>query len=379
MKTLPQIDQFFEKWILSGNYWQRKLFFLLVIVIPSINFCLNLGYYVPFMKTFWKHAAFDHKEGFAGINGICCFFWDWLSYQTNDLLMLAVRVYDFDRPYNMRFRLWAPLLMKTLGFKYAYQMYLLQVGMGFVYVALLIGTVKQIVKDRLSVVYFCLGFCGLYAGMAYYADMRGYHDAWGFFFLLAALYFRNPVWVALAVFLGCWVDERVVFNMCFVFFFHAYYTDAPAKKILQIPFTKATFAIINGIILYLIIRFSLQFAYDIPTPTGQPTLFHHVRFGLKDIGLRMWGGMEGFWLLILLMITGFIVQKEKLKLLLMGSSALLCCFVVFMQADYVRTFSFSFPLFFVALSTLKNEFSTSQLRYLLLGIATLTLIYPMYF
>ena len=93
----------------------------------------------------------------------------------------------------------------------------------------------------------------------------------------------------------------------------------------------------------------------------------------------MWGGMEGFWLLILLMITGFVVQKEKLKLLLMGSSALLCCFVVFMQADYVRTFSFSFPLFFVALSTLKNEFSTSQLRYLLLGIATLTLIYPMYF
>ena len=361
-----------ERTILAGSSWKTKALLFIIPLSILLNIGLDLKHWV-FVKNF-----IDLVNGHPNPS-LCCYFWSDIDYQTTDLFMKKLQVWDTVHQANMRLRLLLPLLWMV--FHSALAIYLLQVLFGIVQLYMVLGIIYTLTQDRLQAFYFTWGFSGLYAGAAYYLDFYGYGDALGYAFMTAALFFRRPVWIGLAIFLAAWVDERSLFNASFIIIYHwlaPYRVDDRALMIRTWfnPTVQAVAAVAGGAV-YMAVRYYLIYKYQLKSSIGGPTLFFHVRDAVKNAGQRIWSGFESFWLLITGGLGSMLYRREFGPFIVISILLALTTFTVLMAGDFTRTVSYGFPVIFITFSLLRREFEPSQLRLILLSVTILaSLFFP---
>lgn len=370
MLLTETVSAYLERTILAGSSWKLKALLFIIPLSILLNLGLDLRHWV-FVKNF-----IDLVNGHPNPS-LCCYFWSDVAYQTTDLFMKKLQVWDTVHQANMRLRLLLPLLWMV--FHSALPIYLLQVALGIVQLYMVLGIIHAITQDRVQALYFTWGFSGLYAGAAYYLDFYGYGDALGYAFMTSAIFFRRPVLIGLAIFLAGWVDERSLFNAAFIIIYHwlAPYQSGDrtlTRHALVRPTAQALAAVAGGVV-YMAVRLYLIHHYQVKSSIGGPTLFFHVREAAKSIGQRVWSGFESFWLLIVGGLGSMLFRNEYIPFAVISVLLATTTFTVLLAGDFTRTITYGFPIIFVAFSLLRREFESSQMRLILLSISILASIF----
>ena len=361
---------YLERTILAGSSWRIKALLFIIPLSVLLNIGLDLKHWV-FIKNF-----IDLVNGHPNPS-LCCYFWSDVAYQTTDLFMKKLQVWDTVHQANMRLRLLLPLLWMV--FHSALPIYLVQVGLGIAQMYMVLSIIYAVTQDRLQAFYFTWGFSGLYAGAAYYLDLYAYGDALGYAFMISALFFRRPLLIGLAIFLAGWVDERSLFNAAFIIIYHwlAPYQSG-GRTLTMRPLSRPTaqaLAVVAGGVVYMAVRFYLAYHYQIKQSIGGPTLFFHVRDAAKNIGQRLWSGFESFWLLIVGGLGSMLYRNEYIPFVVISVLLAITTFTVLMAGDFTRTVSYGFPVIFIAFALLRREFEPSQMRLILLSISLLASVF----
>ncbi|WP_234736823.1 hypothetical protein [Tellurirhabdus bombi] len=369
MYFINRLNQYWEKTILSGPYWLLKA--VAVIVLVSIFFSLGQD----LRRVAYLKNLFDLIAGHPNPQ-LCCYYWSDIAYQVTDMLMQKLTGWDTVHQANMRFRPVLPILWAT--FKSIPVVYGLQVALGIAQIYMVCQIVYELVEDRVQAFYFTLGFGGIYTGVAFFLDFYGFGDALAYAFMTAALYFHRPLLIFLALFLACWVDERALVNAAFIVLYHWLAPYKNKEKPLVFHFRQITpqaIAVLVGGAAYLAIRIYLTSRYQLKTPFGGPSLFFHVKEGIKTFGIRFWSGFESFWLLVFAMLGLLYYRRNYLLLSLVGAFVMLTTFTILMQGDFTRTQAYGFPIFFIAIAVLKQELEPSELRVSLLTVALIASVF----
>ena len=359
-----------------GRYWKAKTAGILTVICLITNIGLYLDKY-PLFRSFYLVMTGRPDPYNAAI------YWDAVRYQSADWLMEKLVVYPHYHVASMRFRLFLPVLYKlTHSFLF---MYIIQVAVGMVVIYMATEVAYRTLKNRKLAFVFALGFVGIYAGAGFLLDMAAFGDSFAYAFMMGAIYFRKPLPIFLCVFLACWTDERAIFNMSLVILYHllAPYREGQLTRTASVSDlwpTKQMTAILVAVVVHVAMRLWLMQHYHLTTPTGGNHVFFHVRTAMKTVGFRFWGGFEGFWLLLAAMLLVFWQRRRFWFVQLIALLTVITAFTCLLQADYVRTAAYGFPLLFVALIFTKEEVSQRDLFWILCGVALLsTFIYPEYY
>ena len=370
MLTDNFLTQYLEKTVLKGPNWTFKA----LGVITFFAVCINFG----FDLHRWAHVKnfVVIIRGGQGNPQLCCYYWSDIAYQTTDILMQRLQVWDTVHQANMRFRPVLPVLW--LVFHSVFAIYVLQVILGIGQLYMVVRTVYAITQDRLQAFYFTVGFAGLYAGAAFYLDFYGFGDAFAYIFMTAAIYFRKPLLIFLSVFLAILVDERALLNASFVILFHLvianqYDWKTLTIKLLRLP-AQAWAVVLSGVI-YMVIRLYLTINFQLKTPFGGPSLFFYVREASKTFGIRLWSGFESFWILIVIMLFLLYYERKYTLFSLILFFTFITTITTLMQPDYTIKDAYVFAVFFIAMVIVKQVFSQEGLRNALLFISLISAIF----
>lgn len=88
MLIINAVDQYLERTILKGNSWIAKA----LIVIVFLAICINFGFDLK-RWAYIKNFAVLSSGGTANPQ-LCCYYWSDIAYQTTDLLMQRLQVWD---------------------------------------------------------------------------------------------------------------------------------------------------------------------------------------------------------------------------------------------------------------------------------------------
>lgn len=229
--------------------------------------------------------------------------------------------------------------------------------------------------------------------------------------MTSAVFFRKPSLICLSILLASFVDERALLNSSFIILFHwivsaekglpfissqdliRTYPSTPfllqewsrwirrdRLKFVQFRVPPQVRAVLFGGLVYIIIRLYLTTHYNLKTPVGGPSPFFYVREASKSFGIRLWTGFESFWILILIMLFQLYYQRSFVLLTVISFLSCLTTFTFLLQGDHTRTAAYGFPLFFVAILLVKQEFSQAELRATLMIISLIAaFFFPVFY
>lgn len=369
------LAQYVEKTVLKGRYWEFKALIIIVVCAISVNFGFDLKRwaYIKNFITLLDGQPLNPK--------LCCYYWSDIAYQTTDLLMQRLQVWDTVHQANMRFRVFLPVLWML--FHSAVSIYLLQIALGLGQLYMTLRIVYSITQDRVLAFYFTFGLAGLFSGAAFYLDLYGFGDAFAYIFMTSSLYFRKPFLIFVSVFLAALVDERALLNTSFIILFcwlSTNHFDSKKLSFKTFVLNSSVLSILTGSFTYIAIRMYLTAHFQLKTPYGGPSPFFYVQEALKFFGIRLWTGFESFWILIVMMIAVLYYRRIYHLLGLITVLLGITIFTFLLQGDHTRTAAYAFPLLFVALAIIRSEFNQEELRSTLLIISLIaTIFFPIYY
>lgn len=270
-----------------------------------------------------------------------------------------------------QFRLVVPLIAKIFHLSIV-GILILQAILGIVALFMVVKIFSAILRDNTSALIFTLSFAFIWAGKSAFIEYRGLLDGYAFFFLIAAIYFRNPLVIFLAISLASWADERGLIASSLVVLYWMWNDEKPLRWI-----NKRTIAIILSWLCYFIIRYFLSKKYGLTTESDGANL-SVFKNQIENFTISVWSGLEGFWALILLSLCVLIKKRETLFLSAVSFAILIIIAVAMSVFDITRSMAYLFPVMFISVSTLRNHLTIEQLRKLSLIILALCFIYPTY-
>jgi hypothetical protein len=144
-----------------------------------------------------------------------------------------------------------------------------------------------------------------------------------------------------------------------------------------LQFSPPLLAILSSIAVYLLGRFCLGYFLGLHTPLGNAG-FEAFLENIKLTGLGVWTGLEGFWLLILVMFVVLYYTKEYLLLILVLSATIFISLIAVMVYDITRSIGYLYLLIPIACLILQTRISKKELYYVLLASIVISFIFPMY-
>ena len=250
--------------------------------------------------------------------------------------------------------------------------------MGILFLYILLSTLEKILSQRIIIFYFFLAFMNVYAGLCFFLNCFGHGDGYTYFFILCSLILRNPFLLTLSLQLSFWCDERSVISVLGVVFFQYFYYQLKSKPVIYL----SSIVFVN-LLIYVGLRLSLTNTFHLQSTDVEGASIGRFTEMAKYISSwwenRLYVGLEGF--IVLIMVTFIIQRREKQYLFLLLSCLywLPILLITLLVADTVRTISFSFPFFLIALCYLKDRVIISQLKILCLIIAIINIIIPIIF
>jgi hypothetical protein len=218
--------------------------------------------------------------------------------------------------------------------------------------------------NRILVLLFVVGFGNLYAGGgSFILDIVPYGDFFAFFFLLISIYSRN----LLAIFICCqcafWVDERALINAVYVIL---WWTIMPfSNKDFTIKFSFQALTVFLSGVVYVGMRQYLIASHHLDDTVYMEEFIGTFYENLKMLSLRVWGGFDGFWLLVILGLVILFREKQYKFLLALSGSF-----------DANRGISYGFIVLLFSLIICKKYLSEKELKYVLLVCFLVSILSP---
>lgn len=229
---------------------------------------------------------------------------------------LKQQEYDPKSHFSKRtFRLFMPVLARLFGINEPCLLFV-QYAFGILFFFVLAKLSFLYTEDKAITFLFVVGFCGIYVGKSFFLDYWAFFDGTAFFFLLLALYFKNPVLLFLCLFAAYWTDERAIVASWGVFVFHL--SVSPLLETQEKPFSIVnvqTLSWISSLFLYSVLRLFLAYSFCLKIGIDGIGLIWAVQHYYKFIPLALFMFLESYWVWIALGICYLVSQRNR-KLLL---------------------------------------------------------------
>ena len=252
-------------------------------VVKKKNWILIVSLLLPFSVYFFSFPSFERlPTEFASL-------WENNMRQVEHPLT-PYEYHPESHESKMAFRLFIPIVAHILNFGMP-GILILQGIFGiflFYYTTLLI---KKITNDDVIAFLVTLSLSFTLAGRASFTEVRGLYDGVALFFLVFAMYHKNPFAIFSGVFLCAWVDERGLIASILVFLYWLVILTEKKEKII------ICLSIVVAWIFYLILRLFLNRQFGLSTASGAIgiKIFVHQ---LNNLPLAVWAALEGNWLLV---------------------------------------------------------------------------------
>ena len=362
------LESFLEKLILNHKYWKIRILLFSCVFSFTWLFVFNRGYIYENFRSFYADVILHNPQPF--------FFWNSIIAQGE--APLAAHSYESgSHEANRIFRLTIPLIahyfhLNSLG------LYLLQIVLGLGFLFILLNILARILDDKLLTFYLFFAFVNVYVGSCFFFNCFGHGDGYTFFFMICALIVRTPLLISLFCQLAFWGDERSVVMAVGLWLFHHFYEQLNKKDSIKVLLLVA-----GNVLVYLGVRVYLSRTYHLASEDVENFSFDRYIYFIKYTSL--WYGkrssvsVEGFALIIMMVFIILHRDKQYLKLLLALGSWLPIVAISFLVGDTVRTLSFTFVFWLIALIIIKERVNPVQLKALILVVAFINLLIPVSF
>ncbi|HXB95989.1 MAG TPA: hypothetical protein VNU70_12555 [Puia sp.] len=290
--------------------------------------------------------------------------WQVTMLKANDLTNSLTRISPDNFLSKKVFRLTVPVFIRLLHLNRT-EVLAIQAVLGFLLIFFAYKLAFRILQDSPSATMVAAGIVFIYAGKACFIDIATHFDGWAYFFLLMALYPRNPFLIFIFATLAAWVDERGALALMFPILFHqmeaAKAEDFSWRRLIR-PTTRGV-AVAAAVAAYLALRLYLTHAFNMHTPSNGADLS-----ALKENALHttLWFGtftfLEGFWLLVPIVILLSIQKKQVAVATLLIGFICIYCMATFFVFDLTRSGSYLFSAIFVLLIYLRESADPSFIR-----------------
>ena len=303
--------------------------------------------------------------------------WETVTLKANDLTNSLTHVDPTSWLSKKVFRLTVPFIMKLTHLP-PFGIVLLQYCIGFLIYFFSFKLSKHILKDAVSATLVTAGIAFLYIGRVAFIDVYfTWFDAFAYFFLLLALYSNKSYAIFAFSLLAAWTDERAFIALSAVFIFHLLQGKLDEKLRFKHLFqlNKGSLATLAAIAVYLAMRLTMTYAFDMHTPRTGANLAVLGRT-LPYMPVGIWTFFEGFWLIIVAALLHSFMQKNYLAWLVMLAPLVVLTVVSGCVTDTTRSGSYLFPMLFVFLYYMKAVAATTDYRKLFLACFLITLLFP---
>nr|WP_295926053.1 hypothetical protein [uncultured Dyadobacter sp.] len=359
----------FLLWIeaqLSGKNWLWKLTF----------FAVALSLFLAFPPY---SLLADHLKN----NGVSLDAWVFIKNQAEDLLHPRDMDYDVRRE-NMIFRWTLPLLSFLTGHN-VLLILIIQAVLGVLFLYKIGAYIFSISGDKVTTALFVTGIANIFVSVWAFADVHGYGDEFAFFFLLLALFSKNPLVIFLSLQIAFFTDERAVVAGGYLLLWwmgtKAYErNDFSLPALLRTLFTNESLVVWIAWAIYFGIREYVQvtyFPHHSYSTIGTPVLFANAH--RNGLGSSLWSALEGTWLiLIAAALVLSMTRKYWLMLALTVGFVVLVATGVYVH-DIDRALSYGFPFILLAAFILFQTASLSSIRLIFFFTMIICVSHPQVF
>jgi len=348
--ALSQLERF-----VKGRWWMARATVLLVL--------LSLFLHYPS-----RHHLNDHLSGITEET-------NWTNLiQQRDAPFTPVAHAPGSHWEKTAFRLTVPLVARALDLG-PLGIYRLQVLLGILLIALVLGLAQQITRHRVHALLFTAGLVFTFAGSAAFFDTWGHRDPYAFFLLVLALAVRSPWVVGPAVLLAAFTDERALVASLGVLLFHTLRPDPPQGQPRQ-RVGPVLLAVAGAWLIYAALRAWLSARFGLRTPmdeVGLVTLLQQ----LDAVVWGLWSGLEAAWVLLVAFLAVLLLERRWGTLLAFALALLLVMAVAAGVRDVTRSMAYGFVLLFPALVWLVDRLPKERLTALLFMACLVSLLHPM--
>ncbi|GAB2795102.1 hypothetical protein GCM10027275_45250 [Rhabdobacter roseus] len=308
--------------------------------------------------------------------------WTFIKMQSQDLLHPGDLGYYIRRE-NMVMRWMLPLMSFLTGHNLVLIL-IIQALLGCLFLYLCSREVFRQTHDKVLTAFFALGLSNLFVFSWFFVDTAGYGDSFAYFFLLLALFVRNPVLLFICLQCAFFTDERAIIAGGYVILW--WITRRLVEQGESFSFSsvvKSTLALPTWIVLlawgvYLVFRryiMSTYFYGHSYSTMGSPVLFADAhRWGL---GNSLWTSFEGTWLL--LGAAGYVLysthRRWLLLLLLVGIGVLITTGILVHDID--RALGYGFPFLLISTLILSRSIPLPEFRKIIFVMAIICVIHPL--
>jgi hypothetical protein len=349
---------------LASEYWLWKL------VIFSV-----------FLSLFLAFPPYTLLAGHLSPNGMKLDAWVFIENQSHDLFHPKDMDYDVRRE-NMIFRWVLPILSFLSGHNIVI-IVLLQSILGVLFIHHTAQWIYSISTDKVTTGLFTIAIANIFVCTWTFADIYGYGDGFAWYFLLAALLNRNPLFIFIALQIAFFTDERAVIAGGYLLLYQMLITAYDHKDFSFVTLLKNVFSGKNVVIwlawiVYFGIRFYVQKTYfpnHSYSTLGTPVLFADAhRHGL---GSSIWTAFEGTWLLMGAAILALWLTRRFFLLAAVGLGFLVLLASGIYVHDIDRALAYGFPFIFMAIYVLFQTASLRSIRLILFFTMIICVGHPM--
>lgn len=362
------LESFLEKSILSSKYWKIRVLFFSCLFSFTWLFVFNKGYLFENFKFFYADVILHKPQPY--------FYWNSIIEQGEAPFVFRQHE-SGSHEANRIYRLTIPMIAHYLHLN-SLGLYLLQVLLGAGFLYMLINVLAKILDDKLLTFYLFFAFVNVYVGSCFFFNCFGHGDGYTFFFMLCALVVRRPLLIALFCQLAFWCDERSIVAFMTLWLFHHFFYKLDKKESLKVFLLMA-----GNVVLYLILRLYLGKTYHLASEDVEnfslDRYMYFINLTSWWYGKRTSVAVEGFALLIIMVFLVLYHDRLYRRILLVFGSWMPVVAVSFLVWDTVRTYSFTFAFWLIALIILKERLNGVQFKALALMIAFVNLLIPITF
>ncbi|KQS27953.1 hypothetical protein ASG33_16260 [Dyadobacter sp. Leaf189] len=257
------------------------------------------------------------------------------------------------------FRLTVPLIGKSLGLDVEKSgsnmmwLYIIQSALLYPFIYILVHVCLRF-ADQISSWTFVWACACTYLCKAFFWDYDFWFDGYAYFFILSAIYFRNPLLIFMALQLAFWTDERAVIALPGIVLFHLlqlnnFNIPGPKMELLKQLFKPQIYVCVLAIIAYGLARMLLTVQFDLHTPLGKnegvsPAL---IPFQIENRFLGVFLSFEGLWILFFCAL--YIISRRNNAIFLTSLGIIIVQIIVaYSVYDITRSLIYAFPMMLVS-------------------------------
>ncbi len=165
---------------------------------------------------------------------------------------------------KLSLRLSIPVMANLLHLN-VFELFIIQNLLGVLFFYLSFQLVFRISENLTFAIFTTLSFAFIYIGRSFIIDLNPWFDGYPFIAILLCMVIGNPVALFFLSFFSMFCDERALIIMPLVIVWNILVKDT-GFTLRNLLLSRSTIVLISSMMLYLIVRQSVSYIYDLSTP-----------------------------------------------------------------------------------------------------------------